>query len=131
MTNLYCYRGPLCHLPLSNRAAQLFRHTIKPVSSRLLVSPECFAGRMKFFCGPHVRHPCSRCTIDGSLESFASRSQNLHYRLERRAVTVCSRPTCWLTSPNSPSAAPRHCPLVMFLVLHETIVVLLLHRASV
>ena len=52
-----CYRGPLCQLPLSIRAAQLFNHTMKPVNSRLLVSPECFAGHMKFFCGPHVRHP--------------------------------------------------------------------------
>jgi len=48
-------------------------HTVKPVknekiftnhkdykrvkeSSRLLVSPECFAGRTKFFCVPHVCH---------------------------------------------------------------------------
>jgi len=63
-----CYRGPLCQLPLSNRAVKLFSHTMKPVSSRLLVlpecessrllvSPECFAGRTKFFCRPHVRHP--------------------------------------------------------------------------
>ena len=52
-----CYRGPLCQLPLSKRAAQLFSHTIKAVkkekkvhqqkqTTRLLVSPECFAGRM-------------------------------------------------------------------------------------
>ena len=44
---------------------------MKPVSSRLLVSPECessrllvlpecFADRTKFFCGPHVCHPCFR-----------------------------------------------------------------------
>ena len=32
-----CYRGPLCQLPLSNRAAHLFSHTMKPVSSILLV----------------------------------------------------------------------------------------------
>ena len=53
-----CYRGPLCQLPLSNRAAQPFSHTMKLVSSRLLVSPEwessillvlpeCFAGPMR------------------------------------------------------------------------------------
>ena len=51
-----CYRGPHCQLPLSKRAAKLFSHTTKPAknetkkpvqeSSRLLVSPECFAGRM-------------------------------------------------------------------------------------
>jgi len=50
-----CYRGPLCQLPLSKRAAQLFSHTVKSVknekncsstetynkrSSRLLVSPD-------------------------------------------------------------------------------------------
>ena len=52
-----CYRGALCQLSLSNRAAQLFSHTMKPVSSRLLVSPESFAGRTKFFCGP--RAACS------------------------------------------------------------------------
>ena len=28
-----CYRGPLCQLPLSNRAAQLFSHTMKPVKN--------------------------------------------------------------------------------------------------
>ena len=52
-------------------------------------------------------------------------------RLTQYALTVCSRLTCWLTSRNSPSAAPRPCPLVMFPVLHAAIVVLLLHRASV
>ena len=39
--------------------------------------------------------------------------------------------TRWLTSRNSPSAALYHCPLAMFLVLYATIVVLLLHHASV
>jgi len=29
-------------------------------TTRLLVSPECFAGCTKFFCGPHVRHLCFR-----------------------------------------------------------------------
>ena len=78
-----CYCGSLCQLPLTKRATQLFSHTTKPVknekklfinrnkqqtkvikSSKLLVSPECFAGCMKFFCGPHapgglhVRHLC-------------------------------------------------------------------------
>jgi len=56
-----CYRRPLCLLPLSKRAAQLFSHTMKPVSSRLLVSHVCFAGRTKFFCRTHVRHPWSIC----------------------------------------------------------------------
>ena len=53
-----CNRGPLFQLPLSNRAAQHFSHTMKLVSSRLLVlpecessrllvSPECFTGRMQ------------------------------------------------------------------------------------
>ena len=28
-----CYRGPLCQLPLSKRAAQLFSHTMKPVKN--------------------------------------------------------------------------------------------------
>jgi len=59
-----CYRRPLCQLPLNKRAAQHFSHIMKPVknkkkrsstetnikrksiSSRLLVLPECFAGRM-------------------------------------------------------------------------------------
>ena len=48
-----CYRGPLCQLPLSERVAQLFSHTMKPVTSRLLVSPECFAGRI--FVTPVLR----------------------------------------------------------------------------
>jgi len=30
--------------------------SLTETSSRLLVLPECFAGHMKFFCGPHVRH---------------------------------------------------------------------------
>jgi len=66
-----CCLGPVCQLPLSNRAAQRFSHNMKPISSRLLispecessrllVSPECFAGRTKFLCGSHVRHPCFR-----------------------------------------------------------------------
>jgi len=41
-----CYCGPLCQLPLSNQAAQLFSHTMKHVSSRLLVSPECEISRL-------------------------------------------------------------------------------------
>ena len=66
-----CYRAPLCRLPLSNRAAQRFSHPMKPVSSRLLVSPECesskllvspecFAGKQG---GPHIHHPCFRSSL--------------------------------------------------------------------
>jgi len=32
-------------------------------TTRLLASPECFAGRTKFFCGPHVGHLCTRLNI--------------------------------------------------------------------
>jgi len=32
----------------------------KVIINNRLVSPECFAGRTKFFCGPHVRHLCNR-----------------------------------------------------------------------
>jgi len=35
----------------------------KSKSSRLLVSPECFAGRTKFFCGPHVRYLWCRRSV--------------------------------------------------------------------
>jgi len=45
---------------------------MKPVSSRLLVSPECFTGRTKFFCGPHVRHPWYRGnTCPRKLQTYA------------------------------------------------------------
>jgi len=36
-----CYRGPLCQLPLSKRAAQLFSHTMKPVKNEK--NCPCFA----------------------------------------------------------------------------------------
>jgi len=43
-------------------------------SSKLLVSPECFAGRMKFFCGKHVCHPCFRTSVSSIfLELFPTR----------------------------------------------------------
>jgi len=32
-----CYRGPLCRLPLSKRAAQLFSHTMKPLKTKKIV----------------------------------------------------------------------------------------------
>ena len=35
---------------------------------KMLVSPECFAGRTKLFCGPHVRHPCHRETLDTAVQ---------------------------------------------------------------
>jgi len=55
--NLFAIAGHfVSYLLLSNWAAQLFSHTMKPVSSRLLVSPEYFAVRTKFFCRPHVCH---------------------------------------------------------------------------
>jgi len=32
-----CYRGPLCQLLLSKRAAQVFSHTMKPVKNEKIV----------------------------------------------------------------------------------------------
>ena len=70
-----CYRGDFVSYRWVIGPHNFFCHTTKPVSSRLLVwpecessrllvSPECFAGCTNLFCwphaarGPHVRHPC-------------------------------------------------------------------------
>jgi len=67
-----CYRGPLCPLPLSKRAAQLFSHTMKPVKNEKTVQQlrRLEAGQRKFktvglawmLRGPHeilLRATCS------------------------------------------------------------------------
>ena len=93
-----CYCGPLCQLPLSKRTAQLFSHILKRVknkkncsstethkkrSSRLLVKPECFVGRKKFFWGPHVCHLCYTPT------SMLVKSSRTVFRECRLAKRVC------------------------------------------
>jgi len=59
-----CYRGPLCQLPLSNRATQLFSHTTNPVKTKKIVHQQkqtTNESNKKFktadlvwmLCGPH------------------------------------------------------------------------------
>ena len=101
-----CTKSPYQHYPLtSEHLPEIYLDLIEPL-------PESEGNRYILMC------------VDRFTRWFTA------IALPRQDVQTVL-PTCWLTSPNSPYAAPRHCPLVMFLVLHETIVVLLLHRASV